>query len=513
MKNAMSEHSQRLVQKVWNFCTVLRDDGLSYGDYLEQLTFLLFLKMADERTQPPRNEPSRIPDGFDWPSLRRLDGPELEAHYRDTLLELGRQPGLLGLVFRKAQNRIQDPAKLKRLIVDLIEPETWTGLDVDLKGDVYEDLLERNAADTKSGAGQYFTPRALIKTMVDCAHPGPDMTIADPACGTGGFLLAAHDYIVDSYELDRDQKIFLRDKALRGVELVDNTARLCAMNLFLHGIGGTDIDSKPPIEVRDALATEPGEHVEMVLANPPFGKRSSITMIGEDGSEADDDIAISRADFWATTSNKQLNFVQHIRSMLKIGGSAAVVVPDNVLFEDSNAAEIIRRRLLHECEVHTLLRLPTGIFYKPGVKANVIFFTRKAASTEPATREMWVYDFRTNQSFTLKTRKMTREHLQPFVDAYMPGRRHERTESEHLKRYSYDELAARPGLNLDVWADIVDHSFDDPASLPPPEVIAEEIVETVSAALEEFAAVAVELGNGASGAVPAAQSEAPVADQ
>jgi type I restriction enzyme M protein len=501
MTKIMDEHSRRLVQKVWSFCTVLRDDGLSYADYLEQLTTLLFLKMAHERTLPPRNDPSRIPQGYDWQSLKKLDGPELEAHYRDTLIELGRQPGLLGLIFRKAQNRIQDPAKLKLIIEDLIEPETWTGLDADLKGDVYEDLLERNAEDTKSGAGQYFTPRALIKAIVDCAQPAPDMVIADPACGTGGFLLAAHDYIVDSYQLDRDQKIFLRDKALRGVELVDATARLCAMNLFLHGIGGSDVGSQPPIEVRDALAT-PAEHVDMVLANPPFGKRSSITMIGEDGRAANADIAISRADFWATTSNKQLNFIQHIRSMLKIGGSGAVVLPDNVLFEDSNAAEIVRRRLLHECDVHTLLRLPTGIFYKPGVKANVIFFTRKAASTEPATREMWVYDFRTNQSFTLKTRKMTREHLQPFIDTYMPGNRYERVENENFKRYSYDELASRPGFNLDVWADVVDHSFDDPASLPPPELIAKEIVDTVSAALEEFAAAAAELGNGAEPASP-----------
>jgi type I restriction enzyme M protein len=494
----MSQHSQELVQKVWNYCTVLRDDGLSYGDYVEQLTYLLFLKMAHERTQPPRSEESRIPTGYDWPSLLAEDGPELEVHYYETLQRLGSEPGLLGLIFRKAQNRIQDPAKLRRLIVDLIDKETWTGVDADVKGDVYEDLLERNAADTKSGAGQYFTPRALIRTMVDAMQPRPDITIADPACGTGGFLLAAHDYVVDHHQLDRDQKKFLRDSAFHGIEIVDNTARLCAMNLFLHGIGSSSIDATPPIEVRDSLVSEPSAHVDMVLANPPFGKKSSITMVGEDGKAATEDIAISRPDFWATTSNKQLNFVQHIRSMLKIGGSAAVVVPDNVLFE-GGAGETIRRRLLHECDVHTLLRLPTGIFYAQGVKANVIFFSRHPASSEPATRELWVYDFRTNQNFTLKTRQVKREHLDDFIAKYKPGERHTREDAEHFKRWTYEQLAERPGFNLDVWADVVDHSFDDPASLAAPEVIAAGIVEMVSAALDEFAAVAAELNETSTG--------------
>src|SRR3954471_12528023 len=221
MKQLMSEHSKRLVQKVWNYFTVLRDDGLPYGDYVEQLTHLLFLKMAHERTLPPLNEPSRIPPGYDWPSLVSKDGTDLEEHYNATLRELGRTPGLLGLIFRKAQNRIQNPALLRRLVVDLIGPETWTGIDADVKGDVYEGLLEKNAADTRSGAGQYFTPRALIRAIVDVMQPGPDMTIGDPACGTGGFLLAAHDYIVEHHgrEMDRDQKIFLRDHAFRGVEL------------------------------------------------------------------------------------------------------------------------------------------------------------------------------------------------------------------------------------------------------------------------------------------------------
>jgi type I restriction enzyme M protein len=506
MKQKMNEHARQLAQKLWNFCNLLRDDGLSYGDYVEQLTFLLFLKMAHERTQPPFNQPSRIPEGYDWTSLLEEDGPELEAHYTVMLNHLGRESGTLGLIFRKAQNRIQDPAKLRRLIVDLIDPEQWTGIDADVKGDAYEGLLEKNAADTKSGAGQYFTPRALIKAMVDVMQPRPGLTIADPCCGTGGFFLAAHDYIAGSSDLDRDQKKFLRDEAFSGTEIVDNTARLCAMNLFLHNIGSTDPEADPPIRVQDALIEEPRGKVDMVLTNPPFGRKSSVTMVGEDGRVQSTDIQIQRQDFWATTSNKQLNFLQHVRSMLKIGGDAAVVLPDNVLFE-GGAGETIRRRLLDECDVHTMLRLPTGIFYAQGVKANVLFFERNAASTEAATKGMWVYDFRTNQHFTLKTKTLKRSDLDDFVEAYKPGEREKRRESERFKRWSYDELSERPGFNLDVWADVQDQSLEDAANLPAPEVIAEEIVENLTAALEQFEAVAADLSADEDGKLTEADSE------
>lgn len=500
MSAGVREHPGQLVQKLWNYCNLLRDDGLSYGDYVEQLTYLLFLKMAHERTQTPWNEDSKIPAGYDWPSLLDEDGPELEAHYTVLLNELGKQPGLLGLIFRKSQNRIQDPAKLKRLIVDLIDGVTWLGLDVDVKGDAYEGLLEKNAADVKTGAGQYFTPRALIRAMVDCAQPHPGEKIADPACGTGGFLLAAHEYLSRHYDLDRDQKRALREDTFAGVEIVDNTARLCAMNLFLHGIGGTSPDATPPIEVRDALLAEPPEKVDLVLANPPFGRKSSVTIAGEDGRESREAQTVARQDFWATTANKQLNFVQHIRSMLRIGGRAAMVVPDNVLFE-GGAGETIRRRLVEDCDVHTLLRLPTGIFYAQGVKANVIFFERKAASSESATKELWVYDFRTNQHFTLKTKQMTRPDLEPFVRAFKPGEPlTAREETEQFKRWRYEELAKRDGFNLDVWAEVKDESLTDAESLPPPEVIAEEIVEHLSAALAQFEAVAAELRGEENGA-------------
>ena len=514
MTQNMTEHSARLVQKLWNYCNLLRDDGLSYGDYVEQLTYLLFLKMAHERTQPPRNESSRLPAGYDWPSLVAKSGPELEAHYLDLLQTLGTEQGLLGLIFRKAQNRIQDPSKLRRLIVDLIDQETWSGVDADVKGDAYEGLLEKNASDTKSGAGQYFTPRPLTWGMTEVMQPRPGQTIGDPACGTGGFLLSAFDYITHPgrYQLDREQLRFLRDHTFRGNEIVDNTARLCAMNLFLHGIGGGDLNATPPIEVRDALLTEPAEKVDLVLANPPFGKASSVTVIGEDGRVSKSDETITRTDFWATTSNKQLNFLQHIRSMLKVNGAAAVVLPDNVLFE-GGAGETIRRRLLQECNVHTLLRLPTGIFYAQGVKANVLFFENRPASTSPQTRELWVYDLRTNQRFTLKTRPLKKSDLEPFIEAYRPGERAKRVEAENFKRYTYEQLAERPGFNLDIWADVKDESLTDPASLPAPEVIAAQIVEDARAGIEAFAAVAAELaalsgvGNGDDGALHGEVSE------
>jgi len=354
----MNSNSQQIVQRLWNYCNVLRDDGMSYGDYVEQLTYLLFLKMADERTKPPFGKKSTIPKGHDWPTLLAKDGDELEAHYRHTLEELGKKPGMLGIIFRKAQNKIQDPAKLRRLIVDLIDREKWLTLDADVKGDAYEGLLQKNAEDVKTGAGQYFTPRPLIEAVVDCMRPEPDDRICDPACGTGGFLLAAHSCISRHHKLNPDQKKHLKYDALRGWEIVDNTARLCVMNLYLHGI---DPDESP-ITVGDSLKADPGDRFTMVLTNPPFGKKSSVAVVNEEGDMEKQDDVIVRDDFWTSTKNKQLNFVQHVKALLGINGRAAIVVPDNVLFE-GGAGERIRRKLLHECDVHTLLRLPTGVFY------------------------------------------------------------------------------------------------------------------------------------------------------
>src|SRR6266851_1438586 len=430
-----SNGSSAIVAKLWNYCNILRDDGLSYGDYLEQLTYLLFLKMAHEQTQPPFKRAPIVPEPYDWPNLLDVDGDALERQYRKTLENLGREQGLLGVIFRKAQNKIQDPAKLRRLIADLIDREQWMALDADVKGDAYEGLLQKNAEDVKGGAGQYFTPRPLIRAIVECMRPGPDMTVMDPACGTGGFLLAAYEFIGKIGDLDKDQKRFLRTKALRGVEIVDATARLCAMNLLLHGIDGRT----SPVEVIDSLTKKPAESFDMVLTNPPFGKKSSMTVINEEGESSRESLAVYRDDFWTTTSNKQLNFVQHVKSLLKINGRVAVVVPDNVLFE-GGAGERIRERLLHECDVHTLLRLPTGIFYAQGVKANVLFFDRKPASENPWTTKLWIYDLRTNQHFTLKTRPLKREDLDDFVACYHAANRHRRKETEQFKAFSYEEL-------------------------------------------------------------------------
>jgi type I restriction enzyme M protein len=475
-----------LVQRLWNYCNVLRDDGLSYGDYIEQLTFLLFLKMADEQTKPPFSRPPIVPAGLDWSSLIRVDGDELEVHYRHTLAELGKRSGMLGVVFRKAQNKIQDPAKLRRLIVDLVDRERWMILDADVKGDAYEGLLEKNAEDVKTGAGQYFTPRSLIRAIVEVVKPEPGMTICDPACGTGGFLLAAYDYLARSYQLDPDQKRHLRHGALHGIDIVDGVARLCVMNLLLHGVGAPETES--PITVDDALKADPGDRFEVILTNPPFGRKSSVLTVTAEGEAEREDLVVVRDDFWASTSNKQLNFVQHVKTLLKINGRAAVVVPDNVLFE-GGAGEIVRRRLLRECDVHTLLRLPTGIFYAQGVKANVLFFDRKQASETPWTRELWIYDYRTNVHHTLKQNPLRYEHLTDFISSYSASDRGKRQEGDRFRRFRYEDLLQRDKVSLDItW--LRDESVEDSDNLPPPDMIAQEIIQDLEAALAEFAEIA-----------------------
>ncbi len=487
--------SATIVQRLWNYCNVLRDDGVSYGDYVEQLTYLLFLKMDDEGALL-LGQPSALPSAYNWSSLRDLEGAALESHYRTLLLELGRGSGLIPVIFRKAQNKIQDPAKLRRLIT-LIDGELWTGLDIDIKGAIYEGLLEKNAQDTKSGAGQYFTPRALIKTMVQVMAPEPGITICDPAAGTGGFLIAAHEYISQHYPLNRSQYDHLNHEALHGWEIVDNTARLCVMNLYLHGIGANGGQS--PIRVDDALAGLPGERFDMVLTNPPFGKKSSVTYITDKGEMRRESQNIVRDDFWTSTSNKQLNFLQHVRSILKIDGRAAVVVPDNVLFE-GGAGETVRRKLLTECDVHTLLRLPTGVFYAQGVKANVLFFERRAGSENVVTEGIWIYDLRTNMHFTLKQNPLDLADLEDFVRCYHPENRFERTatwsEEEpegRWRHFSYEELLARDKVNLDIFW-IRDEALEETANLPDPDIIAADIVEDLESALEQLRAITEDLG-------------------
>lgn len=508
--------ARRLVDKLWSYCHVLRDDGVSTIDYVEQLTLLVFLKMAHEaQSRPPVFREQIMPEGAEWegrgwPELLKKSGAPLEVAYTNLLEDLGnqRQNTTFHLIFNGARNRVHDPAKLKRLISDLIDKESWSGQKTDIKGDAYEELLARGAEDIKSGAGQYFTPRPLIQAIIDCVKPTPEDTITDPACGTGGFLLAAAEHIFKEYgsNLTPEQRQHLSSGGIWGNELVRNTARLAAMNLFLHGIGHPTGNAL--IRAKDALATPPDQRASLVLANPPFGKKSSITVYGDDGKAARESIAYERRDFWVTTTNKQLNFVQHIASLLEIHGRAAVVVPDNVLFE-GGAGETIRRRLLKEYDVHTLLRLPTGIFYAGGVKANVLFFERKPARPDkPWTEKLWVYDFRTAQHFTLKQNPLTRASLEDFVQCYRPDDedRSKRVETERFKSFTYEELAARDKANLDIlW--LRDPSLDDADSLPAPEVLAAEIVEDLQAALSEFAAIAETLQQARGG------NEAGIADE
>ena len=486
---------RRLVDKLWAYANVLRDDGVGTIDYTEQLTYLLFLKMAHERAIRPLKPEVIVPEEYSWQRLLDVDGVELEVEYTRILQGLASQPGTLGTIFRKAQNRIQDPAKLKRLIHDLIDAEQWSQTGTDIKGDAYESLLARGAEDIKSGAGQYFTPRAIIHAMVDCVQPTVRDIVTDPACGTGGFLMVAHEYASEGAEqMTPPERQHLRDGFAHGTELVDGTARLAAMNLLLHGIG--EADGPSLIEVKDALIADPGRRWSVVLSNPPFGRKSSLTMVGADGREAREDLEIERQDFVVTTSNKQLNFLQHIATILDINGRAAVILPDNVLFE-GGAGETLRRRMLRDFDLHTMLRLPTGIFYAQGVKANVLFFDKKPAAEHPWTERVWIYDLRTNQHFTLKQNPLTRAHLEDFVTSYAPGRPREgRVESERFRSFGYDELVARDKANLDItW--LRDESLEDLDNLPSPEVIAREIVEDLTAALAEFEAVAAALEAGA----------------
>lgn len=492
-------NTSSIVSKVWAFCNTLRDDGVGYGDYLEQLTYLLFLKMADEYSKPPYSRKMPIPKEYNWESLIGKSGDELGTHYSKLLRELGTEKGILGQIFTKSQNKIQDPAKLYKLIA-LINAEQWVLMGVKDKGDIYEGLLEKNAEDTKSGAGQYFTPRALIKCMVACLRPEPMKTIADPACGTGGFFLASYDFITDekNYTLDQEQKKFLKYNTFFGNEIVAGTRRLALMNLFLHNIG--DIDSEHIfISPNDSLIAASETRYDYVLANPPFGKKSSMTFTNEEGEQEKEELTYNRQDFWVTTSNKQLNFVQHIKSMLKTTGLAAVVLPDNVLFE-GGAGETVRKKLLETTDLHTILRLPTGIFYANGVKANVLFWDAKPSSKDPWTKEVWIYDYRTNIHHTLKKNPLKLDDLKDFIGCYHPTNRHKRKETFNAetnpegrwRKFTYDEIIARDKTSLDItW--LKDKSLADLDNLPDPDELALEIVENLEAGLESFKAIIAKL--------------------
>lgn len=476
--------TNNIAQKIWSYCDTLRDDGLGYNDYLEQLTYLLFLKMADENKSK-----YNLPDICNWKDLLISSGGTLLEQYEQILKTLAESGGMLEKIFASAQNKIHDSVKLKRLL-QLIDEDNWSSTDSDVKGEIYETLLQKNAEN--SGAGQYFTPRPVIQAMVECINPIPEETIADPSCGTGGFFLGALNHIRENNNLSKDQENFLKFQTFHGWEIEKATARLCLMNLYLHGIG--DLQKTPDIQVSDSLnpqkVNKEVPNVKIVLANPPFGKSSS-DIPTTDENQAKKDGYFLRKDFWVTTSNKQLAFLQHIVSMLEEDGRAAVVLPDNVLFE-GGAGEIIRKKLLEETNLHTILRLPTGIFYAQGVKSNVLFFGKKKQSQEVGTKEVWFYDYRTNIHHTPKNNQITFKHLSDFIENYKVGFENKREESWSVnnlsgrwRKYSYREIMERDKTNLDIFW-LKDDNLIDLDNLPDPEVLIDDIIENIESALANF---------------------------
>ncbi|HET6356259.1 class I SAM-dependent DNA methyltransferase [Streptomyces sp.] len=488
-----------LATKLWEFRNVLRDSGLSTAEFVEQLTYLIFLKMADEITARPVTETKKraaiVPAGYDWNSLTEKTGSELGDHYRVVLAEHAKKDPAttVGTLFAGSQNRIPNGDLLRKLIVDLIDAVDWKRRAIDLMGDAFEVLLARSAEDTKTGAGQYFTPRPLVKAIIDVVQPRPTDTITDPACGTGGFLIAAHHYIREHHhELSPQEFRALVSGRIWGQELVPNTVRLAVMNMLLHGLGSAVGQSL--VVTGDALLTQPSRHASLVLTHPPFGKMSAITAVGRNSVGEKEDVRYPRNDFMITTANKQINFLQHVMSSMEMNGRAAVIVPDNVLFETGTCVKL-RRRLLDDFDLHTILRLPTGIFYAGGVKANVLFFDKRPRiAGKSNTSRLWVYDLRTGMQFSLKQKPLQQADLAEFVEAYLPGRSHtDRIKTERFRCFSYAELIARDHLNLDIaWTD--DSALDDTHTAPPPGVIAREIIENLEAALTQFASVAEELG-------------------
>ncbi|MXV51972.1 N-6 DNA methylase [Pedobacter sp. HMF7647] len=468
--------TKNLVLKIWSFCDTLRDDGLGYNDYLEQLTYLLFLKMADENTNK-----YELPSNCNWQNLLKIKGGELLDQYEKVLKTLAEAGGMLEKIFTGAQNKINDSAKLKKLI-NLIDEENWTSTGIDIKGEIYESLLQKNAEN--SGAGQYFTPRAVISAMVECINPEPGETISDPACGTGGFFLGALEHILRNKLNDKQNK-FLKFETFHGWEIETSTARLCLMNLFLHGVG--DLKETPEIEVRDSLKVLPAKKTKIVLANPPFGKSSS-DIPTPDVKLSDKEGYYLREDFWVTTSNKQLAFLQHIVAMLDETGRAAVVLPDNVLFE-GGAGELVRSTLLKEVNLHTILRLPTGIFYAQGVNSNVLFFDKVRDLSKPATNEIWYYDYRTNIRHTPKKNPLNAANLKDFIKSYNFGKLMERRETwstsnptGRWRKYHYNDIIKRDKINLDIsW--LKDENLLDYDNLPDPDDLIGDIIVNMENAL------------------------------
>lgn len=466
-KNLTTESA--LEGKVWKMAGVLAAAGVGFTDYITQLTYLLFLKMDYEKVE--LGYPSNIPEDIQWNKLVDADGPDLISLYESALKRLSEMDNIIGTIFTKAQNKISTPVHLKKTIA-IIDENNWLSTDDDIKGAIYESILERNGQDKKSGAGQYFTPRPLINAMVDVTKPAIGETIIDPACGTGGFLLSAYEYMKPNAVVKEDREI-LKNKTLHGYDIVPLVVTLASMNLYLHGIG----TAKSPIECMDSLEREPSLLADVILANPPFGNRP----------EGATDISAMRNDLYVSTRNNQLNFLQHMMIMLKNGGRAAVVLPDNVLFE-SGAGETIRKRLLNDFNLHTILRLPTGIFYAQGVKANVLFFSKGNK-----TRELWVYDYRTGVKHTLVANPLKREHLDDFVKCYNTDNISKRKETYSAenpngrwRKFSRDELLSRSNTNLDIsW---IKDGSEDLSNVTLKELLSEikEHSQNISKAVAEF---------------------------
>ncbi|MCI0407233.1 MAG: type I restriction-modification system subunit M [Acidobacteria bacterium] len=457
--------STDVVQKLWGFCNTLRHDGINYGDYIEQLTYLLFLKLADEKGLA-------VPAACGWRTLRERSGTDLLEHYVEVLRTLAKEGGILGYIFAGSLSKFREPVNLKKLIT-LIDETEWAALDVDLKGQAYEGLLQKYAAEQK-GAGQYFTPREAIRAVVRCVRPDirerPDFSVHDPACGTAGFLIGAYEWLMgqthEGADLRREDRERLQKRTFSGGEIVLETRRLAMMNLYLHEI-------EAEIYYGDSLAEGPhtGRRYDCVLTNPPFGTKGA------------GDVPL-REDFTVQTSNKQLNFLQHVMLILKPGGRAAIVLPDNVLFED-HAGRDVRRLLMTDCDLHTILRLPIGTFtpYSPGVKANILFF-RKGRPTD----EVWIYDLRTNVEKVAKRHPLSPDYFRDFEACY---RAKCRRETERFRRFIRDEIAKRED-NLDIFW-LKDQSLDDTDDLAEPEDLVSEAVTQLETALDALRDLALRL--------------------
>jgi len=472
-----------VVQKLWGFCHTLRHDGIDYGDYIEQITYLLFLKMADERGID-------LPEGCDWPTVAGRSGTDLTDHYTDALRTLGRQRDLLGAIFAGAQSRFSNPVNLKKLI-GLIDETEWTGLDIDVKAAAFEGLLEKAASEGKKGAGQYFTPRILIQAIVRCVKPDPrkqkEFTVCDPACGTGGFLVAAYEWFIEATgggAMDRSLARRVKQATYFGQELVPRPRRLALMNLYLHGL-------EPEIKQGDSIYEAPdGRRFDVILTNPPFGTKGANQ-------------APERDDFTIRTSNKQLNFLQHVMTILKPGGRAAVVLPDNCLFADQ-AGEVFKI-LTQDCDLHTVLRLTNGTFtpYSPGTKTNVVFFTKGYP-----TERVWIYDARTNvPHITKKERPLTPEHYAEFERCYGddPNGRGDRdaghSAEDRWRCFEIDAVRERD-FKIDGLRWLKDESLDDASDLPEPDELATDAISELEGAITDLNAIlaALEDGNGTGGA-------------